>query len=135
MVPGGGAGADVCRSLADTPRISLRDRERSLVSNSMATISSGWQVKLTGWPWWAVLLLAIAGVWALVRLHRKEMSALAPRVRQRLLWLRGAALALLILFLMEPSLTRRTTERVLPLAAVVIDQSGSMAVKDGSSRS
>ena len=62
----------------------------------MATISSGWQVKLTGWPWWAVLLLAVAGVWALVRLHRKEMSALAPRVRQRLLWLRGAALALFI---------------------------------------
>ena len=103
------------------------------MSNSVATIGSGWQLKLTGWPWWAVLLLAIAGVWALVRLHRKEMSALAPRVRQRLLWLRGAALALLILFLMEPSLTRRTTERVLPLAAVVIDQSGSMAVKDGSS--
>ncbi len=99
----------------------------------MATMSSGWQVKLTGWPWWAVLLLAVAGVWALVRLHRKEMSALVPRVRQRLLWLRGMALALLILFLMEPSLTRRTTERVLPLAAVVIDQSGSMAVKDGSS--
>jgi hypothetical protein len=103
------------------------------VSNPVATIGSSWQLKLTGWPWWAVLLLAIIGVWALVRLHRKEMSALAPNVRQRLLWLRGAALALLILFLMEPSLTRRTTERVLPLAAVIIDQSGSMAVKDGSS--
>ncbi|MGO8926314.1 MAG: PA14 domain-containing protein [Limisphaerales bacterium] len=102
------------------------------MSNSLASIGSGWQLKLTGWPWWAVLLLAIAGVWALVRLYRKEMAALAPKIRQRLLLLRGAALALLILFLMEPSLTRRTTERVLPLAAIVIDQSGSMAVKDES---
>jgi len=98
----------------------------------LAALGSGWQLKLTGWPWWVVLLLAMAGVWALVRLHRRELAALDRKVRRRLLWLRGATLALLILFLMEPSLTRTTTERVLPLVAVVIDQSGSMAVKDES---
>ena len=49
-----------------------------------------------------------------------------------MLWLRASALGLLILFLMEPVLTRKTTERVLPLVAVVVDQSGSMAVKDES---
>ena len=102
------------------------------MSNPAATIGPSWQLKLTGWPWWAVLLLAIAGVWALVRLHRNELAVLAPKARQWLLWLRGTALALLVSFLMEPSLTRRTTERVLPLTAVVIDQSGSMAVKDES---
>jgi PA14 domain len=39
-------------------------------------------------------------------------------------------MALLVLFFLEPTLARRTSERVLPLVAVVVDQSGSMAVKD-----
>ena len=92
----------------------------------------GWQVKLTGWPWWVVVLLAVAGVWALLRMHRVEMAMLPSRTRRRLLLLRSAALALLVLFLIEPSLTRRITEKVMPLVAVLIDQSGSMAVKDES---
>jgi hypothetical protein len=77
-----------------------------LIVAELAAVGSGWQLKLTGWPWWVVLLLAVAGVWALVRLHRRELAALDARVRRRLLWLRAAALALLVLFLMEPSLTR-----------------------------
>ncbi|HEY5911603.1 MAG TPA: PA14 domain-containing protein [Verrucomicrobiae bacterium] len=97
-----------------------------------ANIPSGWQVKFTGWPWWLVGLLAVLAVYALLRLHRLELAALPPRARRMLLWLRASALGLLILFLMEPVLTRKTTERVLPLVAVVVDQSGSMAVKDDS---
>lgn len=95
-----------------------------------ALVAPGWQLKLTGWPWWLVLLLAAIAVWALLRLHRLEMSGLSLRLRRQLLWLRGTALALLVLFLMEPSLSRRTTERVMPRVAVLVDQSGSMAVKD-----
>lgn len=93
-------------------------------------VSPGWQLNLTGWSWWLVLALAVVGVWALYRLQRLEMSALNPATRRRLLWLRCSALALLFIFLMEPSLTRRATEKVMPLVAVVVDQSGSMAVRD-----
>jgi uncharacterized membrane protein len=89
-----------------------------------------WQFQLTGWPWWLVLPCTIAGVWALVRLHRREMMTLPSPLRRRLLALRGAALALLVLFLTEPVFTRMTEEKVLPLVAVLVDQSGSMAVKD-----
>jgi hypothetical protein len=98
---------------------------------SLAVADSGWQLKLTGWPWWLVLLLAGVAVWALVRLHRLELETVLAKTRRRLMVLRGAALALLVLLLMEPALMRRTSERVLPLVAVVVDQSGSMAVKDG----
>ncbi len=96
----------------------------------LAQVSAAWQVKFTGWPWWLVCLLSAVAVWALVRMQRLELGRLPPKLRRRLLWLRGAALGLLVLFLMEPVLTRRATERVLPLVAVVVDQSGSMSVKD-----
>jgi len=91
-----------------------------------------WQFNCTGWPWWIVLPLAAAGVWLMLRLYRLEMAALAPKLRRRLLLLRGTALVLLVLFLMEPAYTRRSTEKVLPRVAVIVDQSGSMAVKDES---
>jgi len=95
-----------------------------------AAVPAAWQVNFTGWPWWLVCLMAAVGVYALVRLHRLELAALPPKLRRRLLWLRGSALGLLVLFLMEPVLTRKASERVLPLVAVVVDQSGSMGVKE-----
>lgn len=91
---------------------------------------SGWQLSFTGWPWWLVLPLAALAVWLLLRLHRRELNPLAPRQRRILLILRGTALALLILFYLEPALTRRSSERVLPAVAVLLDQSGSMALLD-----
>jgi len=99
-------------------------------STLLSAVASAWQVKVTGWPWWLVLALAGAGIWAVVRLHRLELTTVTPRVRQYLLLLRGFALAVLILFLMEPALTRTASEKVLPLVAVVVDQSGSMNVRD-----
>ena len=91
---------------------------------------SGWQFKCTGWPWWLVLPLAGLGIWSLVRLHRRELADLAPRIRRRLLLLRAGALGLLILFFLEPNFSRTTRERLLPTVAVLVDQSGSMAVRD-----
>ena len=79
-----------------------------------------------------MLPLAAAGIWLLLRLYRLELAPIAPRLRRPLLVLRGAALVLLLLFLMEPAYTRRSTEKVLPLVAVIVDQSGSMAVRDES---
>jgi hypothetical protein len=91
---------------------------------------SGWQFKCTGWPWWVVLPLAILGVWSLVRLHQRELAALMPAARRRLLILRGAALGLVILFFLEPTFSRTASDRLLPAVAVIVDQSGSMAVRD-----
>lgn len=90
----------------------------------------GWQFKCTGWPWWVVLPLAVLGVWSLLRLQRRELAGTTPTMRQRLLLLRGAALGLLILFFLEPTLSRNARERILPAVAVLVDESGSMAVKD-----
>ncbi len=91
---------------------------------------SAWQFKCTGWPWWVVLPLAAAGVWGIVRLHRRELSTLPAVLRRRLLFLRGAVVGLMILYFLEPNFSRTSTEQTLPAVAVIVDQSGSMAVTD-----
>lgn len=91
---------------------------------------NGWQLKCTGWPWWLVLPLAAAAAFLLLRLYRLETAGLAPQFRRLVLALRASALVLLVLFFLEPTFTRRTVESVPPLVAVLVDQSGSMAVKD-----
>jgi hypothetical protein len=93
-------------------------------------MNPGWQVRFNGWPWWLVLPVAALAVWGLIRLHRAELAPLSSRIRNRLLLLRGSALALILAFLTEPTLTRHTTERALPLVGIMVDRSGSMAVKD-----
>ena len=89
-----------------------------------AALLPGWKFRCAGWPWWVVLPLAALAVYLLVRVYRRELSAVPPRTRQQSLWLRGGALALLVLFLMDPTLTRTTSAKVLPRVAVVVDQSG-----------
>jgi uncharacterized membrane protein len=91
---------------------------------------SGWQFKCTGWPWWLVLPLAALAAWLIVRLYRLETAALSAQFRRLVLTLRASALVLLILFFLEPTLTRKTVHNVPPLVGVLVDQSGSMAVKD-----
>ena len=91
---------------------------------------SGWQFTCTGWHWWVVLPLAILAVWGITRLRQAELSSSTPALRTRLLILRGCALALIILFFLEPTFSRTVSERILPTVAVLVDQSGSMAVRD-----
>ena len=47
-----------------------------------------------------------------------------------MLTLRASTLVLLILFFLEPTLTRKKVDSVPPIVGVLVDQSGSMAVKD-----
>ena len=91
---------------------------------------AGWQLQFPGQPWWLVLPLAALAVWGLLRLHRREYGVVPPAARRRLLLLRGAALGLLVLLFLEPTLTRHTRNQLLPTVAVVVDASGSMAVRD-----
>jgi len=102
----------------------------SLRRHGGAFFLPGWKLECAGWPWWVAFPLAALAVYLLVRLQRRELSTVEARSRKPLVALRGSALALLVLFLMEPTLNRRTSEKVLPRVAVVVDQSGSMAVKD-----
>ena len=91
---------------------------------------SGWQFKCTGWPWWLVLPLAALAAWLILRLYRLETSSLTARFRRWVLTLRTSALVLLVLFFLEPTLSRKKVDNVQPIVGVLVDQSGSMAVKD-----
>ena len=64
---------------------------------------NGWNLTFTGWPWWAVLLLAALAVWAMVRWQRGELSHLPFAKRRALLVIRGLATGLIVLLLLEPT--------------------------------
>ena len=92
--------------------------------------STGWAAALVGLPWWLVLPGAAFAAWAILRLARAELGLLAERARRGLAWLRGAVVVVVLLLLLEPTLTRTSTQRDLPAVAVLIDRSASMAVND-----
>ena len=86
--------------------------------------------QLVGLPWWVVLPGAALAAWAIGRLARPELAGQPARTARGLAWLRRGAVLLVLLFLLEPALTRVTSERELPTVAVVIDRSASMALDD-----
>ncbi len=91
---------------------------------------SQWHLKFIGWPWWLVLPLAAATVWAMWRWQRPELASAPPRARQALTWMRCTAVGLIVLLLLEPTLTRTTSLHELPLVGVMLDESGSMGLTD-----
>lgn len=95
-------------------------------------VDSAWHWRMTGWPIWVALPLGVAAAYALWRLHRLELASLPDGRRRLLHGLRTTAVLLLALFFAEPSFTRRSTDNVLPRVAVIVDRSGSMAVRDAS---
>jgi PA14 domain len=95
-------------------------------------MNEGWHLQCSGWPLWVTLPLAAVVVFGFRRVQREDLERLAPSRRRLLFALRAFAGAMLVLFFSEPSLTRRATETVLPRVALLVDQSGSMAVRDPS---
>jgi Concanavalin A-like lectin/glucanases superfamily/PA14 domain len=93
-------------------------------------LSSGWYLTLVGWPFWAVLPLAALAWYGLRRLAGFELASRTQLQRRGLLALRGAAVLLLVLLLLEPIFSRRLVSRELPVLSVLIDTSGSMRVRD-----
>jgi len=87
-------------------------------------------LQFVGLAWWLVLPLALGAAWSIGRLARRELATQPPRVARGLAWLRRAVVVLVLLFLLEPTLTRIRTESELPIVAVVVDRSGSMALDD-----
>jgi hypothetical protein len=91
---------------------------------------SRWHLELLGWPWWLGLPAAIALAWCMARWLRPELAAQPGRVRHWLVGLRCVAVLLAVLMLLEPAFTRQALTREPPTVAVLIDQSGSMSVRD-----
>ncbi len=83
-----------------------------------------------GLAWWIIIPLAACAGWGIIKLMRIEMFRLPTITRRGLTWMRGAVIVIVILFLLEPTWTRTAIERQLPIVALLVDRSGSMAVKD-----
>jgi len=97
---------------------------------SILALTSPWQLTLVGWPWWAVIPLAAAACWAIRRCADPELTGQPGKVRVGMKLLRGAAAALLVLLLLEPTLRRNLVHEELPTVAVMFDVSASMAATD-----
>jgi hypothetical protein len=89
-----------------------------------------WSFEFIGLAWWLIVPLALLAGWGIVRLLSLELARLPAFPRHWLGWLRGAAVVVSLLLLLEPTLSRTTVERQLPAVALVVDRSGSMAVTD-----
>lgn len=94
------------------------------------TPESGWSFELIGVAWWLIIPLAALAGWGIVSLLKLEVGRLPRFPRLGLSWLRGAAVVVVVLLLLEPTLTKTTVERQLPAVALVVDRSGSMSVTD-----
>jgi hypothetical protein len=90
----------------------------------------GWHFEMVGIAWWLVLPLAALLAATMVRLMGWEMSRLPGFTARALSWLRGATVVIVVLLLLEPTLSFTSVEHELPAVAVLIDRSGSMDVND-----
>src|SRR5580658_1359169 len=111
-----------------------------------AVFSKGTFVLLSGWPMWVLgagLLAAAAGLaWLIWRPGEARTPGAEPSRRMggwraAFVWLMQTAMAALLLFLLwHPALSVATLKPQQNIVAVVVDDSGSMALTDenGSSR-
>lgn len=110
-----------------------------LFSYPQRVFEKGKFVLMASWPGWVLaclcLLAAVALAWPLIRGRRDE----AVRVRGgRLatLWgLQSLVTAILLTILWQPALLVATLQKQQNVVAVVVDDSGSMALKDGGAES
>ncbi len=82
------------------------------------------------WLYLAALAVAVA---AILWFYRRVPETVSRAMRLLLAVLRGVALALLLVLLMEPVLSRVRTARERPVIGVLVDRSRSMAIADATS--
>lgn len=80
-------------------------------------------------PLWILTLLLVLFAGLLIWQHRQFKSHLSTRQARVLLWLRGASLALLFFFALNPSVLISRVENLKPKLAILIDTSQSMTIK------
>ncbi len=82
------------------------------------------------WPLWAVAVATAAAVELILWLYRYEAAAVTPGRARWIIGLRLAALAVLVWILIEPVWVRKVERKVQREVVVVLDDSGSMQLKD-----
>ncbi|MBD3349328.1 MAG: hypothetical protein GF400_09075 [Candidatus Eisenbacteria bacterium] len=80
---------------------------------------------------WIFLLILAALVFAAFRLYRRVPPSVSPGLRAVLLGLRVAAIAVVVLVLLEPVVRMSGLRTERPVVAVLLDTSRSMAIEDG----
>src|SRR5580698_9510768 len=92
-----------------------------------ALFSKGTLVLLGGLPAW--MLIAAAGLWFFV--HRNASGSKLGALRSAVVWILQTLMAsLLLLMLWHPALSVATLRPQQNIVAVVVDDSGSMAIDD-----
>lgn len=80
---------------------------------------------------WVFALVMVALVFWAFRLYRRVPPAVGPALRRTLLGLRVAAIAVVVFVLLEPVIRFTKTGNERPVVAVLLDDSRSMAIDDG----
>ena len=91
---------------------------------------STWHFKLVGWPWWVVLPLAALLVAGMAKWVAPELAPQPVGRKRALLGLRLAAVGLLTLLWLEPTVSRTGLVRALPRVVLLVDASGSMDIRE-----
>ncbi len=93
-------------------------------------MNASWHLALVGMSWYLVLPLVGLATLICVAAFRAEAHALEARRRRRIASARMAALTTLGLLLLDPVASHESATAVAPAIQVVLDTSGSMAVRD-----
>ncbi len=82
------------------------------------------------WPLWSYAFIGGAAIEAASFAYRHEQGAVPPRIARALPVLRCAAVALALLLLLQPQVTRTVTRHIVRKVAVLVDDSDSMRFPD-----
>ncbi len=93
-------------------------------------MSASWHLTLVGMAWYLVLPLVGSAALLCFSAFRGESPALAPGRRRLIAIARMAALTTLGVLLLDPVASHESSTTVAPAVQVVLDTSGSMAVRD-----
>jgi uncharacterized membrane protein len=81
-----------------------------------------------GFPWWAILLIALGALALLIQQFRALRQRLDPRASGLLTSLRAVVYAVLIFFLLSPGLVEQRVHRLRGTLTVLLDTSQSMSL-------
>jgi uncharacterized membrane protein len=97
-----------------------------------AVFHRGQFVLLAPWPWW-ILALGIVAAGGLLLWHVRRNRGLLSGARPLVIWLLETAMVALLLFMLwHPAISIATLQPRQNVVAVVVDDSRSMAIREGS---
>jgi len=98
----------------------------------LAAFSRGQLLFAARWPWWIMLAVLAAAAAALAYSAFRNRVVAAPRVKPVVIWLlQSAMVAILLVLLWQPALSVATLRPQQNVVSVVVDDSGSMGLREG----